>query len=292
MFIKVDPDLYKSFLTSINDLDTRKVAKVLGGDDINKGGHGYIDFLLQNATHSFSEKVQVSETLSDSYVAFFFGHSPPVFQYSGTVLNTYQDDWTMLMFRIFRDLARGTQMARRNLILRLKYDSMIVSGVMTEFQWILTAGAEMSVPFSFSLLVKDIQVLYGGMSPPTRYAREGHFTPKGFQLSGEGVGESVASQSWMGRPPGTPAGASNEEQVFFGTSEAGTAGSAAEANDGTTEGASLLAEVAPEESRPPPTPPPPLRKKTDPSGTPVTEDPNVVDEYSGIPSLGAGSSPF
>ena len=184
MFIKVNPKLYDKFLRSIKDKDTREVAKVLGGDDINKGGHGYIDFLLQNATHSFSEKVQVSETLSDSYVAFFYGHSPPTFQYNGTVLNTYQDDWAMRMFRIFRDLTRGTQMARRKLVLRLKYDSMIVTGVMTNFQWSVTAGAEMSVPFSFNLLVKDIQVLYGGMSPPTAFEGEGAFTPEDFRRPG------------------------------------------------------------------------------------------------------------
>jgi len=215
MFIKVAPDLYEKFLTSLDDEDTRKIAKVMAGDDVNKGGHGYIDFLLQTATHAFNEKMQVSETLSDSYVAFFFGHAPPVFQYQGTVLNTYQDDWTMRMFRIFRDLGRGTQMARRNLILRLKYDSMIVSGVMTQFTWSLQAGAEMSVPFSFSLLVKDIQVLYGGMSPPTQFEKEGQFTSESFQLAGSGFGDTQAAQTYVGRPPGQPAGV-NEEQASYG----------------------------------------------------------------------------
>lgn len=217
MFIKVAPDLYDKFIASLDDADTRRVAKVLAGDDVNKGGHGYIDFLLQSAVHAFSEKMQVSETLSDSYVAFFFGHAPPTFQYSGTLLNTYQDDWTMRMFRIFRDLARGTQMARRNLILRLRYDSMIVSGVMTQFQWSLTAGAEMSSPFSFNLLVKDIQVLYGGMSPPTKYAKEGSFTPEDFQLTGSGYGNGSAAQTYVGAPPGQPEGVS-EELARFGSS--------------------------------------------------------------------------
>jgi hypothetical protein len=217
MFIKVAPDLYEKFLASLDDEDTRRVAAVLAGDDVKKGGHGYIDFLLQSATHSFDEKMQVSETLSDSYVAFFFGHAPPIFQYSGTLLNTYQDDWTMRMFRIFRDLARGTQMARRNLILRLRYDSMIVSGVMTQFQWSLAAGAEMSSPFSFNLLVKDIQILYGGMSPPTKYTREGKFAPEDFQLIGSGIGSEEARQTYIGRPPGQPEGVS-EEYATFGSS--------------------------------------------------------------------------
>ena len=215
MFIKVAPDLYESFIESLDDEDTRNVAKVLAGDDVKKGGHGYIDFLLQSAIHSFSEKMQVSETLSDSYVAFFFGHAPPMFQYQGTLFNTYQDDWSMRMFRIFRDLARGTQLARRNLILRIKYDSMIVSGAMTNFSWTLTAGQETYTPFSFNLLVKDIQILYGGMSPPTKYVREGSFTPQDFQLEGSGFGDQQASLTYIGTPPGQPAGV-NEEQAFYG----------------------------------------------------------------------------
>ncbi len=207
MFIKVAPDLYKKFLASIDDSETRKVAKVLAGDDVKQGGHGYIDFFMQNASHAFEEKFQVAETLSDSYVAFFFGHAPPMFQYQGTVFNSYQDDWTMRMFRIFRDLARGTQLARRNLILRLKYDSMIVSGAMTNFQWSLSAAAQTYCPFSFNLLVKSIHVIYGGLGSPTRFRREESFTPANFQLDGSGVGDSAAAQTYIGSPPVTPPGA-------------------------------------------------------------------------------------
>ncbi len=79
MFMQVSPKLYEKFVASLEDEDTKKVAAVIAGDDVNKGGHGYIDFLVQRAIHSLDEKVQISETLADSYVAFFFGHAPPDF---------------------------------------------------------------------------------------------------------------------------------------------------------------------------------------------------------------------
>lgn len=224
MFIKVAPDLYKQFLSSIDDAETRKIAEVLAGDDDTQGGHGYIDFLLQNASHNFEEKFQVTETLADSYVAFFFGHAPPIFNYSGTLLNTFQDDWTMRMFRVFRDLARGTQLARRNLVLRIKYDSMIVTGAMTNFQWALVAGQEMASPFSFNLLVKNIHIIYGGLTPPTRFDKEESFTPQGFQLVGAGVGDDSASQTYIGSPPGLPAGVTNEVQLTYGSTESDATG--------------------------------------------------------------------
>jgi hypothetical protein len=174
------------------------------GDDVNKGGKGYIDFFLQNAVHSFNEKVQIVETLSDNYVAFFFGHSAPIFQYQGTVMNTFQDDWTMRMFRIFRDLGRGTELARRKFVLRLRYDSMIVNGAMLNFQWSLLAGQEMSCPFSFNLLVKSVQIMYGGLSKPTDLIHEKYFSPDGYHLEDSQEVGLKASQTHIGGSTDTP----------------------------------------------------------------------------------------
>ena len=214
MFIRVPPKLYDRFYASLEDADTRKIARVLAGDDVSKGGHGYIDFLLQQAVHELVEKVQVVETLSDSYVAFFFGQAPPTFQYSGVLFNTYQDDWTMRMFRIFRDLGRGTQLARRGFILSLRYDSMIVQGAMTNISWSLQAGKEGYCPFSFSLLVKSIQVIYGNVAPPTQFEKDEGFTPEGVQLIGSGTSEGTAAQTTVDGPQELPAGVLEPEFTF------------------------------------------------------------------------------
>lgn len=223
MFIRVPPKLYDSFLASLEDADTRKIARVLTGDDVNKGGRGYIDFLLQQAVHELAEKVQITETLSDSYVAFFFGHAPPIFRYSGTLYNTYQDDWAMRMLRIFRNLGRGTQLARRGFTMHLRYDSMIVSGAMMNFTWSLSAGQEISCPFSFSFLVKSIQVIYGNVALPTQYEREEGFAPRGVQLAGSGVGGTNASQTVVDAPQVAPGGVSGEE-LAFGVTESDVTG--------------------------------------------------------------------
>lgn len=134
---------------------------------INKGGKGYIDFFLQQANHQLNEKMQVIETLSDNYVAFFFGQQAPVFQYSGSLMNTYQDDWAINMLRLFQYLGRGSQLARRGVLFYLKYDSIIVSGSLCNFNWTLTGDVEVVVPFSFSFLVRKIHILYNGLEPAT-----------------------------------------------------------------------------------------------------------------------------
>jgi len=199
MFIRVSPGDYDKFLKSLDDPETQKIARCLTGDDARKGGVGYMDFLLQSADHQFNEKVQICETLSDNYVAFFFGHQAPMFTYQGTLYNTYQDDWTMRMLRIFRDLGRGTQLARRQQILYLKYDSVIVQGAMLNFRYVLRGGHEMATNFDFSLLVKKVSIIYGGLGAPTNLRSMGvkQFAPVGYHTEDPGTGAD-ATNSYVG----------------------------------------------------------------------------------------------
>lgn len=217
MFIRIPAGTYDKFLAELDDPETRRIATYLTGDDAGKGGVGYLDFILQDATQQFNEKVQVCETLSDNYVAFFFGHQAPMFTYRGTLYNTYQDDWTMRMLRIFRDLARGTQLARRGLVLYLKYDSVIVQGAMVDFRYVLQAGREMATNFDFSLLVKSVNIIYGSEGYPTDLVGEKHFAPEGYHTDDSSANNSAATNTYLGAPEGGPEGVSPEEPLVSGT---------------------------------------------------------------------------
>lgn len=143
-------DAYIESLPS--DTATRELAKVL----INTGtGSGFIDFFLSQAQESFQEVMQLDKVLADDYVAFFYGQTPPVFQYTGMLLNSMQDDQRTGFARAYNALLRGTQLARRGALARLRYDSVIVSGVLIATSQTLTADNEMAVPFQFSFLVKE-----------------------------------------------------------------------------------------------------------------------------------------
>lgn len=217
MFIRIPPGKYDSFLAELDDPDTRNIATFLTGDDAGKGGVGYLDFILQQVSHQFNEKVQVCETLSDNYVAFFFGSQAPMFTYTGILYNTYQDDWAMRMLRIFRDLARGTQLARRGLVLYLKYDSLIVQGAMVDFRYTLQAGREMAVNFDFSLLIKSVNIIYGAVGDPTDLVNEKHFAPDGYHTDDTGTDSAAATNTYLGVPDEGPEGVSPEEPPVSGT---------------------------------------------------------------------------
>ena len=156
MFISLadaDPTTQTAYLASLPQ-EAKALAQVLLGNN-NHGSSGYIDFILTQVIESRQEVVQVEKTVGDDYVAFFFGEAPPTFQYSGFLLNSLQDDQRIGFAIAYEQILRGTQLARRGALARLRYDSVIVEGSLTAKQQTLNADNELAVPFAFSFLVKS-----------------------------------------------------------------------------------------------------------------------------------------
>lgn len=170
--------------------DARRLAEVLavGGTSFGgaQNGAGYVDFLMAQAQESYSEKVQIAEVLSDNYVAYFFGSAPPIFNYSGVLLNTLQNDWRAAFSVLYHNVMRGTQLARRKVTLCLTYDNVVVSGALLGMSQTLDAQQQMAAAFSFSMLVKQYSVYISPNSLPTNQAPASgllaskQFSPAGF----------------------------------------------------------------------------------------------------------------
>jgi len=153
------------FDESFSDPETNKLAKSLSFATGNSGG--YIDFLLQSAQEIHGEKVQVVDFLSDNFIAYFFGAKPPVFRYTGKLLNTYQDDWRAAFSIMYQEIIRGTKLSRYRKMLTLTYDNVAVSGYVLDMTQILTADMEMAADFTFSMLVKRYDIYRLPDTPPT-----------------------------------------------------------------------------------------------------------------------------
>ncbi len=151
-------DAVNAYLNALpTDQDKALGAVLLGATA--RGGTGFIDFFLTQANEQFQEIVQIDKVLADDYVAFFFGQQPAQFQYSGMLLNSLQDDQRSGFARAYNLMLRGTQLARKGALARIRYDSVIVSGTMIAHQQTLNADNEMAVPFSFTFLVKEYVVI-------------------------------------------------------------------------------------------------------------------------------------
>ena len=128
---------------------------------------GFYNFLLQNVQENFSENVQVVKTLADNYITFALGQNPPIFTYSGTLINTVEDDWRMDFLELYQSYLRASKLAKvggnvgsETRVINtsiLKYDSVFVYGTMLGFNMSMNANNELAVPFSFQYLVREVK---------------------------------------------------------------------------------------------------------------------------------------
>jgi hypothetical protein len=169
LFLDIAPSRYEEFLRSVSpSAEPLARALLLGGEMQGAGGTGFIDFLLTEAQEQFSEKIQVVDTLTDNYVAFFSGRDPAYAGYSGYFLNTYQDDQRVWFLQAYHEILRGSRLAARNMMVNLRYDSVLVSGYMTNLSLFLDGETEITAcRFTFQLLVKRYQILTPALTTPT-----------------------------------------------------------------------------------------------------------------------------
>lgn len=155
----IDEAAKQAYLKSLpGDARVQALAKVFTSSG-QKNQTGFVDFFLQQINETFVESRQVDKVLGDNYVAFYFGQEPPVFQYSGSLLNSQQDDQRTGFALAYQHLIRGSRLAQRGALLRLRYDSVIVSGTIDSHSQILNAENELIVPFNFTMLVKEYVII-------------------------------------------------------------------------------------------------------------------------------------
>lgn len=168
LFIQMPQQERQMFVNSCPP-ETRALAKVLCGvGEGASGGTGFVDFILQNASETFREKYQVVESLSDNFIVYVFGQQAVPFEYSGMLINSYQDDQRVWMTRLYQDILRGTQLARRRKLVRLRYDSVIVSGIFLGLHETVQGDLENGVPFSFTMQPTQYVIFTPAIGVPTK----------------------------------------------------------------------------------------------------------------------------
>lgn len=261
MYVRIDAAEMDLFLGSVGDSHTRdQLTRRLVGDptppqqrpNANTGNapnqraqritradtNGYLDFFIQTVQMSVQEKVQVSETLSDNYVAYAFGQAPPVWNFSGSLLNSVQDDQASNMYRLYTEILRATQLARRQKSLSISFDSYVVNGVMMNMNLGVNSGNELLVPFSFQLLVKRVFIVnYTSGWVPTTAGTPFAADPLARDYDGAPRQDGVLTETTLRIPEGV--------------------GELPPVPDRTDPRASVSPVIAPPPPPPPPTPPAP-----------------------------------
>lgn len=164
LIVDVPPARMASLLRSL-PADTAAAARTLlyAGNvtslrDGNAQGAGYFDFLMTQITQQQQEREQAVDTLTDNTVIYYSGQSAPVLSCAGYFYNTYQDDQNVWFQLIYSDLLRGTQLARRGLVARFRYDSFFITGYLMNMVTTTMGEAKNYTQFSFNFRVKQIQI--------------------------------------------------------------------------------------------------------------------------------------
>lgn len=112
----------------------------------------YTKFFLDSVQESEQEKVQIVETFSD-YYSFFYGKKPPVYNFSGFLLNFINYNWLNEFMYLYENFWRGTKAVERKARIFLTYNYQQVQGYILNVNTNLNATTDKGAPFSISMLV-------------------------------------------------------------------------------------------------------------------------------------------
>lgn len=118
----------------------------------------YTKFFIESVQEAHVERSQIVETFGNFYV-FMFGERPPVYSFSGKLVNTRNANWLSDFMFMYRTYLRGTKCVELNSRLILTYGGRQIEGLMLNVNTATQAAIEGSVEFSFQVVVFDRKFL-------------------------------------------------------------------------------------------------------------------------------------
>lgn len=158
-------------------------------DDRNSPGNRlvpeYTKFFLESVQEGHQEKFQTVETFNDWYV-FFYGEKPPIYNFSGHLLNLHNYNWMNEFMYYYENFWRGTKAVELGAKVFLTYNYQQVQGYIVNVNTNINAATDKGVPFSVSMLVTK-RLIFNG-SPDDNVIRDS-------LVPGEGLVDTNASAS-------------------------------------------------------------------------------------------------
>lgn len=118
----------------------------------------YGRFFMQSIVEQDTEKYQVVETFTDFYV-FFYGRRPPIYRYSGLLINDPNYRWVEDMKFMYDNYFRGSAASELGATTMVQYEGRQVFGQVLGFSIQQDAVNHKAVPFSLDVLVLDYQAI-------------------------------------------------------------------------------------------------------------------------------------
>lgn len=163
----------------------------------------FTKFILESVQEGRQERSQIVETFGDFYV-FFYGEKPPIFSYTGTLVNAQNINWVQEFNYYYDNFLRGTKCVEKSARLLLTYGNVQVEGFMLGFNEAFTAMDEQGVKVNFSIVVtKRVDIARGedfGLSEDAKKRREMYaaWLEEITGKTGAGMADSGTSSAYNG----------------------------------------------------------------------------------------------
>lgn len=162
----------------------------------------YTKFILESVTEQHNERSQIVETFGDFYV-FLFGERPPMYQFSGTLINTRNVNWVSDFKFYYDNFLRGTKCVESSARLLLTYGGRQIEGFMLGMTTATDASLEAGVKVSFPVVVTRKTFLgfsddFGSLVVGGNVMKDDTFIKKLDQIAGKtgkGTSEKGASDA-------------------------------------------------------------------------------------------------
>jgi hypothetical protein len=118
----------------------------------------YSKFFLEAVQEGHMERSQIVETFGDFFV-FFFGERPPVYTFSGILLNGDNINWAEDFYFYYDNFLRGTKCVEAGAVLLITYGFRQIEGFLLGVNMNINAANERGVGLSFQVLVTDRKYL-------------------------------------------------------------------------------------------------------------------------------------
>lgn len=136
-----------------------RLKAIVGAVHSKDGATGYVDFHLSGLSFGYQERSQLQVAQNDNFVEYFFGSSPATITLQGVLLNTIQDDWSNNMLEIYWNILRGTKMAQRRSLIRLRLMDRIYSFTLRSFSENFSTSSSTTTGFSLSGTLYSIRLV-------------------------------------------------------------------------------------------------------------------------------------
>lgn len=118
----------------------------------------FTKFFLESVQEGHAERHQIIETFGDFYV-FFFGERPPIYTYTGTMLNTDNINWVEDFLFYYDNFLRGTKCVEAKAKMVLTYGFRQVEGFLLGMNLNTNAINDKGVAVSFQVLIVDRKIM-------------------------------------------------------------------------------------------------------------------------------------